>query len=434
MKLLSKLTLFTTLSKVAILLLFVALLPYLIDRVASNYTTYQLRQQEEKVFSNIRENGVDYYLDGDSTYGSYTMLKEEYIALASAELDHLPDTILTTQRVIEDDTLNYRVLSRTFQYEGRNYNLEIGKTLASISQYNRPLQRVALFVLGSLIILTLLGDLAYTRILLRPLSTIIRTKLVNIRFPFKENAAPVHTTTTDFKYLDDSLIALMQRIKADFDREREFTSNASHELMTPIGILQNKMENMLLGSEDEELQEKLMDSMKTLNRLKKIVNSLLLISRIENEQYNRGEKINSRQLVEEVTGELQHRIDQKEIQLNVSLKDDVMLAGLNHDLIFQLLHNLINNAIRYNNDHGKIVISDERTHDSYTLIISDTGIGISADDLPTIFDRFKKTKEDGEGYGLGLSIVKSIADYHKLKITVDSEVGRGTSFRVIFPL
>ncbi len=435
MKLLSKLTLFTTLSKLVIMLLFILALPYLVDFVAFHHSTEQLKEQEEKVFNNIRRNGLDYYLDGDSSYGSYSMLKEEYISLGTWEPEFLPDTLITAQRVIEGDTMNYRVLSHTFEYEGRNYNLEVGRSLASIDQYNRPLQRIALYVLAVLIGLTLIADLGFTRILLRPLQTIIRTKLLDNQFPFKPQLTPVHTSTTDFRYLDESLIALMNRIKADFDREREFTSNASHELMTPIGILQSKMENLLIASEgQEDLQARLMDQLTILSRLKKIVNSLLLISRIDNDQYHKRDKINPEKIVNDVVEELQHRITQREILMAIDLHSDVMITNVNQNLIFQMLHNLVNNAVRYNKDGGSIFITDEKTTHGYRLMISDSGIGIEADELPGIFDRFRKTGESSpEGYGLGLSIVRSIADYHGIVVEVESVVEIGTKFSLLFP-
>jgi signal transduction histidine kinase len=328
-------------------------------------------------------------------------------------------------------------LNQAFEYNNQLYELEIGRTIASISQYNSPLQKIALYVLGILIILTLLIELSFTRILLQPLQTIIRTKLINPVFPFKEPPPPIRTTTVDFKYLDASLITLMSRIKEDFDREREFTSNASHELMTPIGILQTKMENlMLLNDLDEPVLEKIMEMMKTLNRLKKIVHSLLLISRIENDQYTRQNSIQPKKMVEEIIEELQHRLEDRNIQISVSLQVHIILHKLNADLLFQLFYNLINNAIRYNKENGSIHISDTITVDgSYTIFIRDTGIGIDAADIDTIFNRFrKKNVIEGEGYGLGLAIVKSIADYHAIKLKVDSEVGKGTTVSVVFPM
>lgn len=436
MKLFTKLTLFITLSKLAIVVLFVLLLPLLVNNVASEYTNYYLREQKKKVLKAIQGNGIDYYLQGEGSYGSYTMLKEEYISLEPDTAGTLRDTIETSPRLVEADTLTYRILRHVFDYDKKKYILEVGKTTATISQYNRPLQLVALFVLIALIILTILVDLLYTRLVLKPLGLIIRTRLVNRRFPFKEHLPPIKTTTTDFKYLDNALVELMSKITEAFDKEREFTSNASHELMTPISILQNKIENLMVDSDmDEALQEKIMGMMKTLNRLKKIVHSLLLISRIENDQFARTGTINIKAILEEVMEDLGHRAEVRGLQFNMDLPSGIVIPQMNHDLIFQLFYNLINNAIRYNKEGGAITITAQQTPTfSWTVHIKDTGIGIPQEELGTIFNRFKKANRgEGEGYGLGLSIVNSIAQYHHIRIDVSSEAGRGTVFSVVFP-
>lgn len=435
MKLLSKLTLYITLSKTAIVLLFIWLLPGLVKDVALQYTNYSLKQQKEKVINIINRNGIDYYFQGDSSYGSYTMLKEEYISLDKAP-EHLRDTIETSQRIIDRDTLTYRLLTHVFEYHHKKYLLEIGKTVDAINQYNRSLQRVALYVLIGLIVFTLLIDLIFTRLLLRPLGTIIRTKLLNQKFPFKDSYEPVRTSTTDFKYLDDSLISLMDKIKDAFEKEKEFTSNASHELLTPISILQNKMENMMDQAASEEWQEKIMGMMNTLNRLKKIVRSLLLISRIENDQFIKSDRVVISSLLEEVKNELEDRLEVRGIGLQIKLSGEVVLTPVNHDLLFQLIFNLINNAIRYNKENGSIVVRDQfMPRGYYTLIVEDTGVGILQGDLLTIFDRFRKSgTTHEEGYGLGLSIVKSIVVYHDMEIRVVSEPGKGTTFSILVPL
>ena len=436
MKLITKLTLFITLSKLAIVVLFVLLLPLLVTNIASQYTNYYLREQKKKVLKAIDANGIDYYLQGEASYGSYTMLKEEYISLEPDSLHSTGDTIETSRRLVESDTLTYRILRHGFAYKDKHYLLEVGKTTATISQYNRPLQRVALYVLIALIILTLIVDLLYTRLVLRPLGVIIRTRLIQTRFPFKEKLEPVKTSTSDFQYLDHSLIDLMGKVKEAFDKEREFTSNASHELMTPIGILQNKIENLMMESDmNEELQQKLTGMMKTLSRLKKIVHSLLLISRIDNDQFSRHDTISLKQLVDEVMEELEHRVAAHGLQVSVNIPAGASVPNMNHDLIFQLCYNLINNAIRYNKEGGDIAISaSERAAGAWTLKIKDSGIGIPQEEINTIFNRFKKSQRaEGEGYGLGLSIVSSIADYHRISIEVDSTVDMGTTFSVNFP-
>ncbi|HTE09391.1 MAG TPA: HAMP domain-containing sensor histidine kinase [Chitinophagaceae bacterium] len=434
MKLLSKLTLYITLSKTVIVILFIVLLPGLVKDVAFRYTNYSLKEQKKKVIDVINKNGIDYYFQGDSSYGSYTMLKEEYISLGRAGSNAPADTIETSRRIVENDTLTYRVLSHVFIYGGRSYILEIGKTIAAISQYNRPLQKVALYVLTGLIVFTLLVDLIFTRLLLRPLGVIIGTKLLNRKFPFKEELPAVNTSTTDFRFLDDSLIGLMSKIREAFEKEREFTSNASHELMTPIGILQNKMENLLDNDLPEALQEKVMTMMHTLGRLKKIVRSLLLISQIENDQFAKSPAVNIGLLVEEVVKDLEDRFEARGIRVKVDIEKDAAIHNVNRDLLFQLVYNLVNNAVRYNKENGEVLIGGQYKPDaSYILQIKDSGIGIPGKDIAGIFDRFKKSTRTGEeSYGLGLSIVKSIALYHNWEIKVVSEPGIGTIFSIVF--
>ena len=436
MKLLTKLTLFITLSKMLIVILFVLLLPFLISLVSFQYTNYYLGEQKKKVLAVIEKNGVDYYLQGDSAYASYTMLKEEYISLIPAVANNVRDTIETSQRIVEEDTLNYRVLIHPLNYHDNKYILEIGKTTATISQYNRLLQRFSLFILIGLIVISIVMDLIYTNVLLRPLAKIVRTKLLNRKFPFKEPLTPIKTSTADFKFLDDSLISLMKKIHEAFDKEREFTSNASHELMTPISILQTNIEYMMMEEGiNEGLQERISGMMKTVNRLKKIVHSLLYISRIENDQFAKSDTVNMRELSLEVMEELLPRLEAKSIHFKNNISPKVNVKQVNRDLIFQLLYNLINNAIRYNKENGSIHLSDHYSpEESYTLFIEDTGTGIRQEDLATIFNRFKKSgKANGDGYGLGLSIVKSIIAFHGFDIKVSSDYEKGSVFSVAIP-
>jgi len=433
MKLSNKFILLITGSKLIIVLFFILLLPFLVQKIASDYTNHSLREQKRKVIDHVEKNGADYYLQGDNSYGSYTMLKEEYISLEPVADGLKVDTIKNTVRLIEKDTLNYRVLSYTFKNKNKNYLLEIGKTTASINQYNRSIQRFALYVLVALIVLTILIDLIFTRLLIRPLAKIIKTKLLNRKFPFKDQRVTTKTSTTDFKYLDESITLLMDQINEAFAKEREFTANASHELMTPISILQNKMEN-LLG--DEQMSESvtlgIIGMMKTLDRLKKISGALLLISRIENEQFVKNDDVKVLILFNDIIEEISHRLEEKNISIGLDISDDIVLKKVNHSLLFQLFYNLINNAIKFNKQDGSILIRGlSLKNGGYEISVIDTGIGIADDQIPYIFDRFRKVNiSENAGHGLGLAIVKSIAAYHNLEISIQSKVGEGTTLSV----
>lgn len=435
MKLLSKLTLFISLSKLIIVVLFVLILPSLVERIASEYTNSYLRQQKNKVLQAVTRNGINFYLQGERSYGSYTMLKEEYISL-EPYFDQKLDTIETAQRLVENDTLTYRVLSYTFKAGGESYLLEVGKKTTTISQYNKPLQRIALYVLVGLILLTVMMDLLFTGLLLKPLRQIIDTKLISQKFPFSRRIEHVKTSTADFKSLDDALISLMEQVNEAFEKEREFTANASHELMTPISILKSKVENIMLDEATSvELQKRLTEMMKTINRLSKIVHSLLLISRIDNEQFVKEASVRLKDLVGEVKEEIEHRLEENDISLTVNIDEHLRLNNCNRDLLFQCIYNLLNNAIRYNKHKGQIIVADGWSDSSRCLYIQDTGIGIPQEEIPFIFNRFKKVgRNENGGYGLGLAIVKSIADYHGIEIRVESSVESGTRFVLIFPV
>jgi signal transduction histidine kinase len=108
---------------------------------------------------------------------------------------------------------------------------------------------------------------------------------------------------------------------------------------------------------------------------------------------------------------------------------------VNRDLLFHLFYNLINNAIKFNRAHGRIYISDRILIPGYEISIRDTGVGIPEAQIPFIFDRFKKST-DGEnsGYGLGLTIVKSICNYHHIALSVESDTDQGTVFKLLFPI
>src|SRR6185437_9873705 len=133
---------------------------------------------------------------------------------------------------------------------------------------------------------------------------------------------------------------------------------------------------------DEELQEKITGMMKTLNRLKKIVHSLLFISRIENDQFIITEKVKIISLINEMIEELNLRMEAKNIGFTIDVSQKVVLKNINHDLLFQLIYN---------------------------LMIKDTGIGIPEKELANIFDRFKKSVHGNEeGYGLGFILLRRL--------------------------
>ena len=438
MKLGTKLTLFNTISKVVIVVLFVLLLPTLIKDINRSYTDNWLKRQQEKVLKIVSGPGINNYIQNGEGYGSYNaLLKEEYVSLDVDSLNENIDTIVNENRLVEGDTIQYRILSHNFKVGKQNYILEIGKSVDTINETATPLQNIALEILLGMILLTILADQVYSTYVLRPLGLIIKTKLIGHKFPHHTPYKKVKTSTTDFEYLDISIHKMIQTIENTFQKEREFISNASHELMTPISILQSKIENMF-EEEDipDETKVRLLEMQKILNRLKSITKTLLLISQIENEQFLKEDSISLSELIHEVYEEISIRLQEKEISCVIDVPAEWQLNHVNKFLLFNLFFNLINNAIKYNKEHGEIKITGHTDNKFFLIAVADTGIGISAERIPHIFNRFKKFTQSlqQDSFGLGLPIVKSIADFHQIRIEVVSEPEVGTTFKLLFPV
>jgi two-component system sensor histidine kinase ArlS len=436
LKLQTKLTLFNTVSKLVIVLLFVALLPSLIKTINQNYTDNRLRKQKDKVLQVVHNKGINFFIENNEPYASYTPLKEEYVSLDTIPQTEFLDTLRNERRIIEGDTIPYRILSHSFKIKKKNYLLEVAKSINTIGETSGPLQNIALEVLLGMIVLTILADLIYSNYVLRPLGLIIKTKLRGNKFPNFGAYKKVQTTTTDFEYLDMSIHEMIEMIERTFQKEREFISNASHELMTPISILQSKIENMF---EEEDIHDdvkiRLLEMQRILNRLKTITKTLLLISQIENEQFLKEDTIGVNELLQDVYDEISIRLQDKNINCVIELPADVKLKDVNKFLLFNLFFNLVNNAIKYNKEGGTITVTGQPVKGGYMISISDTGIGIGEVQLPHIFNRFKKFRQslEQDSFGLGLPIVKSIADFHHINIHITSEEHVGTTFQLTFP-
>ena len=436
MKLQSKLVLFNALSKAFVLLVFVIIMPVLINHVAMINTDQQLLEKKEHVLNIIKAAGISTFIeeDSESGYGSYNLLKEEFISLELLEEDEWPEGIENSLRMVEEEVVNYRVLSHTFRQDGNVYLLEVGRSLSTVDHIEATLRKFTLYSLITIILLTVFTDVAYAKFLLKPLNNIIG-KLRSTKDPSSFRFEKVITSTTDFKYLDKSIHEMMERIEAVFLKEREFISNVSHELLTPVSILQSKLENMLVREDiTDDNAMKLVEAQKTLSRLKNIIKALLLISKIENEQYLKSDSVSIAELVREVAEEIEDRLQARGIEMVIEIKNDYLIKACNKTLLYTLVFNLVNNAIKYNKEGGKIIIKGFQNSSRYVLEVHDTGIGMEEDNIPYIFNRFKRLqKTDHESFGLGLPIVKTIADFHQIVIKVLSVPNTGSSFHLYIP-
>lgn len=236
--------------------------------------------------------------------------------------------------------------------------------------------------------------------------------------------------------LDDGILIYFREITEEVrlkDRESDLILSIAHELKTPLAAIKGAAETL----EEEIGESKLLSIVKrNAERLTKIVSDLLTLQEMEGERV-RKEVLNLVELVRDVLPLLEGGAKEKGISLTLEVpKEEVFING-DRGLIESALLNLIENAIKYNINGGNVKVIVQGSEKEIKVIVEDTGIGIPKEHIPYIFEKFyvvdrSRSKKLG-GVGLGLSIVKEAVSLHGGRVEVESEVGRGSKFTLIFP-
>jgi heavy metal sensor kinase len=246
-------------------------------------------------------------------------------------------------------------------------------------------------------------------------------------------------TDDELGRLASTLNGMIGRLDDAFKKQRQFIADASHELRTPLAVIQAES---TLGLEKRRTQAEYRRSLELVSQevayMSEIVGKLLLLARndagCEPVDF---EDVNVAELFSELSQDVEPLVQEKSLQFNLGPMDNLTVKG-DRIKLRQLFLNILDNAIRYTPSGGSISGSIVRKNGSAVASVGDTGIGIPAEHLPYIFDRFyrvdkSRSRADG-GTGLGLAIATSIAKVHGGGIEVESEVGKGTTFRVVLPL
>lgn len=229
-------------------------------------------------------------------------------------------------------------------------------------------------------------------------------------------------------------------IRAAWDKQQQFVADASHELRTPLAVIKTNAELMLRHPQYtiEQESHRVSNVLRESTRMNRLVNSLLTLARADaNQAELQMTPSNLRDIVQNIVEQFQPLAEMKSIALALETDNNLEMMA-DKERIHQLLVILMDNAIKYTQEHGSITLVCRRTAHGIQLEVRDTGIGISPQDLPRIFDRFYRSdrvrsREEG-GTGLGLAIAKWIVEKHGGKIRVESSIGAGTSFIISFPV
>jgi len=223
----------------------------------------------------------------------------------------------------------------------------------------------------------------------------------------------------------------------------DFVANVSHELRTPLSILRGYIETLLDNpkTSPKELARILEVMERHSKRLGLLVDDLLTLAQLESANSNlRLSEVNLSELFGKVVHDWKKKLAEKQLKMMVDVTATVPVILADERQLEEVLHNLLDNAVKYSQENGEIRLHAEQRDDrQIALSVSDSGIGIGKNDLPRIFERFyradkARSPESIRGTGLGLSIVKHIAQRHGGRVEAESEPGRGTTIRVILPI
>jgi signal transduction histidine kinase len=233
--------------------------------------------------------------------------------------------------------------------------------------------------------------------------------------------------------------AMTARLSSSFQRIREFSLHASHELKTPLTVMHGELETAL-GEEDlaPPQRERILSQLDELQRLSRIVDGLTLLTKADAGQIKlHNEPVRLNELVSDVFADAQILAQAPGLELKLAACEDAVVRGDRHRLR-QLLLNLADNAVKYNQPEGRVTMGLFRVKSAAEFVISNTGPGIPPEILPRVFDRFFRADaahgREEEGCGLGLSIAQWIVSAHRGKIKIESKPANMTTVTVRLPL
>ena len=296
---------------------------------------------------------------------------------------------------------------------------------------------IMLVLIPLILLLTVLGGYYITKRAFRPINNIVKT--ANDISAQKDISRRIEITPDakedELHHLSLTLNKMLDKIENLIMQEKQFTSDASHELRTPISVILAQGEYLLDIAKDEKEKELAQTIVDKSKQVSKLVSRLLLLARIDQhrQKFNK-EKVDLSVIVDVAVDSMKELASQKEILLFSNVAEGTIVDA-DEALLLSAITNLISNGIKYGNKSGHVAVSASRIGDRTEIIVADNGVGISEEDIDKIWTRFYRVddvRNDEYGSsGLGLPMVKSIIELHGGEITVKSSLGHGTEFRIV---
>ena len=326
----------------------------------------------------------------------------------------------------EHEPVHYRAFKSYYNHNDKTYLITILKPTLEEHELMEGIVSSLFVLIGFLVLSFLIVSWILSKWLWK---SFYSTILILNEYELKKNKPLIFSPSniTEFKELNNALVKMTDKIFTDFIRQKEFTENASHELQTPLAVIQSKIELLI---QSENLKETEMQQIQTIesavNKLSLLNKALLLLVKIENHQFNEVSELSLKNTVEKILLHFENLMADKNILLTKEYMRDFSVR-MNPQLFDILLTNLLQNAIRHNFKGGQIKIEINNN----VLTISNTGDDLKIKPIE-LFERFKKGANSQDSLGIGLAIVKSIKDIYKIDIQYSYE-NNSHIFKIVFP-
>jgi heavy metal sensor kinase len=349
---------------------------------------------------------LDVKLDRDTSFLQYTWLSEQSIRVAALR--------------------------------ERNFTFLVGYPVEELRGPLENLFSIFLILIPIAVVVSVVGGLYLANKSLRPVDE-VTTRARKITAENLDQMIPPRRVNDEIGRLISTFNDMIARLHSSFAQVRQFSADASHELRTPLTVMRGEIELALRNPKTpEEYRTVLESALEEIVRMSSIIDNLLTLAKADQGTCEVSlSEVNLGSLMQELYDDSEVLAEGKGIRITLGKSDPITIVG-DRLRLRQLFLNLIDNAIKYTPDGGTVSFSVERVNGAALFRVEDTGIGISPGDVDRVFDRFyrvdkARSREIG-GTGLGLSIAKWIAELHRGKISVRSEVDRGSVFSVELPL
>lgn len=417
------------------------------DKILQFNMEHQIKKTVEESVEEIDDHQGSIDLDDDFEHHDDGVTLLVYSANGEHLAGYSPYSFDTSLPFLSGEIQTVLSNSKEWLVYDLNYETENGQSIwvrgiMLVDRMSEAMNAILLVTLISfpfLILIAAFGGYFITKRAFRPMQKIINsvgairegkdlTKRIHLKGPKDE----VHA-------LADTFDSMFDRLQSSFESEKQFTSDASHELRTPTSVIISQAEYAMSQKDNpEETAEALNVILKQSKKMTSLISQLLLLARTDQKNNHLVfEQINISELAEIVADELTLMAESADIEMKTDIEPNLIIEA-DQTLMMRLLMNLISNAITYGKQGGFVKVHLHSDGDTIVGTISDNGIGIQKQHLPKIWDRFyrvdpSRTATASGNTGLGLAIVKWIVETHHGTITAESEYGKGSTFTFCLP-